>query len=85
MYAIPSALVSDIANAIQDERLRRSAEARLIREAKRGQHGQSKVLASVRRAFGGALIALGQSVHGERADAIDSTTVPSTGSLRLAR
>lgn len=85
MYAIPSALIFDIANSIQNDRMNQAGEARLIREALGGQGSQFQLFASVRRAFGGALIALGQSVHGQRAQANDHNTVPSTGTLRLAR
>ena len=84
MNAISSSIMFDVAVAVQRERIERAAKERQIREAA-GQRGQFQIVAAIRRAFGGALIAVGQSVHGERAEAIDNATVPSAGTLRLAR
>jgi hypothetical protein len=85
MFGIPSSLVYEVALAVQSERIERASQAMQVREAARGGHGRFHVIVAIRHGFGRALIALGQSVHGARIDANDHSSVPSSGTLRLAR
>jgi len=85
MYGMPSILAYDLALAAQNDKLARASHVQLVLEATKGQHSRFQPFKSIRRGFGSALIALGQSVHGERIDQQDHSSVPSTGTLRMAR
>jgi len=84
MYGIPTSLTYDLALSAQNDRLNQAVYGMLVREAV-DRPGRIGLAGWIRHRFGGALIALGQLVHGGRNDVSDHSTVPSPGTLRLAR
>jgi len=77
-------LAFDLAKIARNEKIARANQARLISEAKCGREKRIGIVAVSRRIFGGAIINLGQAVHGGRVEQVDASAV-STATLRMAR
>lgn len=73
----------DLAKLARDDEMRRARRSMLIHEAQAGQKRNASIVRSVRRAFGGAIISVGQRIHGERREILDVS--PSPAELRMAR
>lgn len=80
---IHPAISYDLAQLASREQAIRLSKAYLIAEANRGSVRRFGVVRSIRASFGGAMIAVGQRVRGERVEIADAS--PSAATLRMAR
>jgi hypothetical protein len=77
-------LAFDLCKLARQDEMRRANKQRLVAEAKEGRGPRAGMVTASRRIFGGAIINLGQAVHGERLEQIEGPAV-STATLRMAR
>lgn len=77
------AMSFDLAKLASHEQALRLNKARLIAEANHGSGQRASVIRSIRATFGGAMIAVGHRVRGERGECVE--TSPSAAALRIAR
>lgn len=85
MFGNHPSMLFELSAIYRAERIEQAHLNRLIAEARRGQEPHAGIVRSLRRSFGAAMIASGHWIHGERPAAIESTQVPSAGTLRMAR
>lgn len=77
-------LAFDLTKLARQEELRRANKARLLAEARGVRGERTGIVTASRRIFGGAIISLGQAVHGERIEQAEAQPV-ATATLRMAR